>query len=65
MYVCLCNGFTCSQVRCARDEGARSAADVYRTLGCSMKCGKCAIMITELLEEQKSVVKQSSTLQQI
>ena len=66
MYVCLCNGFTCSQVRCAGDSGARSPADVYRSLGCSMKCGKCALMITELLEERnKSIVDQSPSIQQI
>ena len=32
MYVCICHGFTDSQVRSLTDEGCRSLAQVYRSL---------------------------------
>lgn len=49
MYVCLCNSFTCSDVRRACGEGASTPAEVHRRMGCRPQCGKCADSIRGLL----------------
>lgn len=49
MYVCLCNSFTCSDVRRVRGEGASTPAEVYRRIGCRPQCGKCRDSIRDLL----------------
>ena len=41
MYVCMCHGFTDSQVRKAVADGCRSVAAVYRCLADRPQCGKC------------------------
>lgn len=51
MYVCLCNGFTCRDVRSAIGSGARSVGAVYRACGVKPNCGRCKETIRELLNE--------------
>ncbi len=41
MYVCLCHGFTDTQVKRAVAEGRRSVSGVYAALGGRPRCGKC------------------------
>ncbi|HJT05996.1 MAG TPA: (2Fe-2S)-binding protein [Stellaceae bacterium] len=50
MYVCLCNGLTDRQVRCAAKAGC-SAAGVHRSLGVRPKCGKCLPMMREIVRD--------------
>ena len=51
MYVCLCNGLTDRQVRCAAQAGGCSAAGVHRLLGVRPKCGKCLPMMREIVRD--------------
>lgn len=51
MYVCLCNGFTCGQVRTVVKDGAKTPGRVYAHLGCKMRCGKCLPMVRDLVSE--------------
>lgn len=41
MYVCLCHGFTDTQVKRAVAEGRRSVSDIYAALGGKPRCGRC------------------------
>ncbi|MEM7443520.1 MAG: (2Fe-2S)-binding protein [Pseudomonadota bacterium] len=41
MYVCICNGLTDKRIKAAIENGARSADEVYRALGCRPQCGQC------------------------
>ena len=49
MYVCICHAFTDRQVERALDEGVRSAAGVYKALGCTPQCGKCVSHVREMV----------------
>lgn len=49
MYVCLCNGFTCRDVRRVVGEGAASVAAVYLACGARPNCGRCKETIREFL----------------
>ena len=51
MYVCICNAFTCKDVRKVRDEGVSKSGQVYKKLGCKMQCGKCLDTIDSVLNE--------------
>lgn len=53
MYVCLCNGFTCRDVRSAIGGGAKSVGAVYRACGVKPNCGRCKESIRELLDEAR------------
>ncbi len=55
MYVCLCKGVTCSQIRdCARRGEAASLRDLSRALGVATQCGKCGRCARELLEQART-----------
>ncbi len=55
MYVCLCKGVTCSQIRdCARRGEAASLRDLSRALGVATQCGKCGRCARELLEAARA-----------
>lgn len=41
MYICLCHGFTDTQVKSAIAAGRRSVSEVYACLGARPRCGKC------------------------
>jgi len=51
MYVCMCHGFTDSQVRQALAGGCRSVAAVYRCLADRPQCGKCVPHVRAMLRE--------------
>jgi bacterioferritin-associated ferredoxin len=54
MIVCSCNVLSDSQVRDAvADPGAgvRTAGQVYRCLGCSPQCGRCARTIRGIIDQ--------------
>lgn len=54
MIVCSCNVLSDRQVRDAIADpgvGARTAGQVYRCLGCSPQCGRCARTIRKLIDD--------------
>ena len=57
MYVCICNAFTCRDVRRVRSEGILKSRQVYKKLGCRMQCGKCLETIDSLLKEEQTTDK--------
>ncbi len=54
MYVCICNGINERAVRSAICEhGARCTGSVYRSLGVRPSCGKCSVVIKDMLMEHR------------
>lgn len=54
MIVCSCNVLSDCQVRATVDAeagGARTPGQVYRCLGCSPQCGRCARTIKSILDK--------------
>jgi bacterioferritin-associated ferredoxin len=53
MIVCSCNVLSDRQVRAvvAAGDQARSVGQIYRCLGCSPRCGRCAPTMRALLAE--------------
>lgn len=53
MIVCSCNVLSESQVRdtVADEAGPRKTLEVYRCLGCSPQCGRCARTIRAIMDE--------------
>lgn len=54
MIVCSCNVLSDRQIRSAvteRPESVRTAGQVYRCLGCSAQCGRCARTIRQLIAD--------------
>jgi bacterioferritin-associated ferredoxin len=54
MIVCSCNVITDHDVRGAlsgAEAPPRSTGDVYRCLGCSAQCGRCARTIRRIMDE--------------
>jgi bacterioferritin-associated ferredoxin len=54
MYVCICNAFTCRDVRRVKSQGVSKSRQVYKKLGCRMQCGKCLETIDNVLKEDQS-----------
>ena len=53
MIVCSCNVLSDEQIRgtVAEDGGPRTTFEVYRCLGCSPQCGRCARTIRAIMDE--------------
>ncbi|MBB3769706.1 bacterioferritin-associated ferredoxin [Angulomicrobium tetraedrale] len=54
MIVCSCNVLSDRQIRDALTDAespARTAGQVYRCLGCSAQCGRCARTIRKLIDD--------------
>lgn len=54
MIVCSCNVFTDHDVRttlAVGEEAPRTTGEVYRCLGCSAQCGRCARTIRRIMNE--------------
>jgi bacterioferritin-associated ferredoxin len=49
MFVCICNALKEKEMTCAIQQGACSALDVYESLGCQPKCGRCVPYVEEQL----------------
>jgi bacterioferritin-associated ferredoxin len=53
--VCSCNVISDHQVRSVTTEGTvRATSEVYRCLGCSAECGRCARTIRRIMDEAVS-----------
>ena len=52
MIVCSCNVISDHQVRSVTAERTvRATSEVYRCLGCSAECGRCARTIRRIMDE--------------
>lgn len=53
MIICSCNVFSEQQVleAISGTQGMRSPSEVYRCLGCSPQCGRCARTIRSLMNK--------------
>ena len=52
MIVCSCNVISDHQVRSVTVERTvRATSEVYRCLGCSAECGRCARTIRQIMDE--------------
>ena len=54
MVVCVCNALRENQVRAAAREGAVSARQAYRSLGCQPKCGQCVPFAREIINSERA-----------
>jgi len=53
MYVCLCNGYTDSQIRDAvHDGGVNTPEEVYQALGNGFCCGSCRDCASSVVDEE-------------
>jgi|AGTN01.1.fsa_nt_gi Bacterioferritin-associated ferredoxin len=50
MYVCVCHGIRCRDVRAARGEGVCRPGEIFRQLDIRPQCGRCMATIREMLE---------------
>lgn len=57
MIVCSCNVLSEARVReaCSVIDAPRTAGQVYRCLGCSPQCGRCAKTIKSILQQAVAV----------
>lgn len=57
MIVCSCNVLSEKRVReaCSAIDAPRTAGQVYRCLGCSPQCGRCARTIKLILDQARAV----------
>ncbi|MGR7997614.1 MULTISPECIES: (2Fe-2S)-binding protein [unclassified Xanthobacter] len=56
MIVCSCNVFSDRQVldALAASDGMRTPGEVYRCLGCSPQCGRCARTIRAIMDQAQA-----------
>lgn len=54
MVVCVCNAIRESEVRAAARDGASSACQAYRSLGCQPKCGQCVPFARSIINEERA-----------
>jgi bacterioferritin-associated ferredoxin len=54
MIICSCNVVSDHEVRTAMASGAppRTTGELFRYLGCSAQCGRCARSIKQILDER-------------
>lgn len=57
MYICSCNVFTDHDVRAVAREANHRVPNVYRCLGCSPECGRCAATIRKILAGLEGVTE--------
>jgi len=59
--VCSCNVISDHQVRSVTAERTvRATSEVYRCLGCSAECGRCARTIRRIMDEALAVAEDHS-----
>lgn len=49
MYVCLCHGIRCKDVREARQDGVCRAVEIFRQRDIKPQCGRCLSCIRDIL----------------
>lgn len=54
MWVCICHGIRCRDVKDAADDGASRAVDVFRKFEVKVRCGKCVPTMRNLLCEDRT-----------
>ncbi|MCW3835469.1 bacterioferritin-associated ferredoxin [Sphingomonas canadensis] len=54
MVVCVCNAIREKDVRTAAREGATSACQAYRALGCQAKCGQCVPFARQIINAERA-----------
>lgn len=56
MYVCICNGLSEKKVRetARRVGGAATASELFRCLGATPQCGKCASYALDVFRDETS-----------
>jgi bacterioferritin-associated ferredoxin len=54
MIVCLCNGLSEREVRAAAAKlGGDGVGELFRALGCRVRCGKCVPSMAEIAREAR------------
>jgi bacterioferritin-associated ferredoxin len=56
MIVCSCNVLSDRDIRSVVGLSAHTVSQVYKQLGCSAKCGRCAYTIKEIVQDSKAIV---------
>ncbi len=54
MVVCVCNAIRERDVRDAARNGAISACQAYRALGCQAKCGQCVPFARTIIAQERA-----------
>ncbi|HWK36555.1 (2Fe-2S)-binding protein [Sphingomonas sp.] len=54
MVVCVCNAIRERDVRQAARDGAVSACQAYRALGCQAKCGQCVPFARAIIDQERA-----------
>ena len=52
MIICICNAVRERDVRIAARNGATTACQAYRSLGCQANCGQCATLARLIIDEE-------------
>ena len=58
MYICVCNNLKEKCVQSAIADGACTAAETFRKLGCQPQCGKCVPTIRESLASAQNFISE-------
>jgi len=56
MIVCSCNAIREDEVRTAARRGCPCPDSAFRSLGCEMQCGSCRNYVTEIIDEERTVL---------
>ncbi len=62
MYICNCTALRDSEIRSAIENGARSVAEVFRSLDEEQSCGKCTPEVREMIGEVAGTTTDSPVL---
>lgn len=49
MFICVCNALREKEMSAAIEQGAGCALDIYKSLGCAPKCGRCVPYVEQHL----------------
>jgi bacterioferritin-associated ferredoxin len=60
MWVCICHGIRCRDVKDAAGNGAARVGDVFRQFDVRVRCGKCVPTICNLLKDEGQAANEST-----
>jgi bacterioferritin-associated ferredoxin len=60
MYVCMCNGYRCSDLKAAAQKGEKCARRAYFSLGGGPRCGRCLDLAQTLMDEAAAVMPKTA-----